>query len=110
MGFGAAMGSMGFAWIVGAAERTGGWLTAALSLAIFFVAAFFAAFLATFVAVFFTAFLAAFLATFFAGVFFTAAFLAALTGFARLPVAESAWESSVLFLLIRSMFGKGLWW
>jgi hypothetical protein len=118
MGLGAAIGSMGLAWMIagagGAGVGAGAFTSATVALAVFvatfFVATFFVAtflvvaFLATFVAAFFATFVATFLAAFVAGVFFAATFLAALAGFATLLEVEDFDESAVLFLLIRSMF------
>jgi hypothetical protein len=113
MGLGAAIGSMGLAWMIagagGAGVGAGAFTSATVALAVFeatfFVATFLVvAFLATFVAAFFATFVATFLAAFVAGVFFAATFLAALAGFATLLEVEDFDESAVLFLLIRSMF------
>ena len=123
MGLGAAIGSMGLAWMIagagGAGAGAGAFTSATVALAVFvatflvaaflatFVATFFvAAFLTTFVATFFATFVATFFTAFVAGVFFTATFLAALAGFATLLEVEDFDESAVLFLLIRSMFGE----
>ncbi len=118
MGLGAAMGSMGRAWIgvetigVGAGAE-GAWISGAevadflaADFVAVLVAVFVVAFLATLVAAFFAVFVATFFAAFLAGVFLTATFLAAFAGLAPLVLAGSSRKSSVLFWLIRSMFGK----
>jgi hypothetical protein len=106
MGLGAAIGSMGLAWMIAGAGGTaaGVFTSAKVVLAVFVATFLVAAFLATFVAVFFATFVATFLAAFVAVFFFTATFLAALAGFATLLEVEDFDESAVLFLLIRSMF------
>lgn len=102
MGLGAAIGSMGFAWIVGGASGVGAEIDGADFISTAGAETFLATLVADLVATFLTVLDATFFAAFLAGVFFTAAFFA----FVGLAPVGSSRKSSVLFWLIRSMFGK----